>query len=111
MVGWGIAVSNWGNPFAAGLKPQAQVDKGLKAVEQARTTGAKTKRERAYIEAVAHLFSDAPTLYQRTRIFAYENATAAVRAADSYDVEAKIFYALALAAAADPAAQTYARPL
>ena len=111
MADWGIALSNWGNPFAAGLKPQAQVDKGLKAVEQARTTGAKTKRERAYIEAVAHLFTDAATIDQRTRILAYESATAAVSAAYPDDVEAKIFYALALAAAADPADKTYARQL
>lgn len=53
---WGIALSSWGNPFAAGLKPQAQLAQGLKAVEQARAAGAKTERERAYIEAVARLF-------------------------------------------------------
>ena len=28
---WGIALSNWGNPFAAGLKAPAQLEKGLKA--------------------------------------------------------------------------------
>ena len=33
---WGIALSNWGNPFAAGLKLQAQLDQGLKAIEHAR---------------------------------------------------------------------------
>ena len=32
---WGIALSSWGNPFAAGLKSQAQLDKGLKAIESA----------------------------------------------------------------------------
>jgi hypothetical protein len=26
---WGIALSNWGNPFAAGLKLPAQLDQGL----------------------------------------------------------------------------------
>lgn len=52
---WGIALSNWGNPFAAGLKLPAQLDQGLKAIEHARAVGAKSERERAYIEAVAHL--------------------------------------------------------
>ncbi|MGZ7091043.1 MAG: hypothetical protein ACXVKH_16385 [Candidatus Angelobacter sp.] len=111
MADWGIALSNWGNPFAAGLKPQAQLDKGLKAIEHARATGAKTERERAYIEAVAHLFTATATTDQRSRVLAYENAMAAVSAAYPDDTEAAIFYALALAAAADPADKTYARQL
>jgi tetratricopeptide (TPR) repeat protein len=111
MAYWGIALSNWGNPFAAGLKPQVQVEQGLKAVEQARSAGAKTERERAYVEAVAHLYADAANTDQRSRILAYENATAAVSAAYPDDIEAAIFYALALAAAADPADKTYAKQL
>jgi len=111
MADWGIALSNWGNPFAAGQKTQAQLDKGLKAIEHARATGAKTERERAYIEAVAHLFTATATTDQRARVLAYENAMAAVSAAYPDDTEAAIFYALALAAAADPADKTYARQL
>src|SRR6266853_2620147 len=108
---WGIALSNWGNPFAAGLKPQAQLEKGLKAVEQARAAGAKTERERAYLEAVAHLFTDTANTDQRSRVLAYESAMATVSAAYPEDTEAAIFYALALAAAADPSDKTYARQL
>src|SRR5260221_10896664 len=91
---WGIALSSWGNPFAAGLKPQAQMAQGLKAVEQARAAGAKTERERAWIEAVAKLFTDTATIDQRSRVLAYEGATAAVSAAYPDDPEATIFYAL-----------------
>lgn len=108
---WGIALSSWGNPFAAGLKPQAQLEKGLKAVESGRAAGVKTERERAYIEAVAHLYTDAAKTDQRSRIVAYESAMAAVSSAYPEDTEAAIFYALALAAAADPADKTYARQL
>jgi hypothetical protein len=108
---WGIALSSWGNPFAAGLKAQGQLEQGLKAVEQARATGAKTERERAYIDAVAHLFIDTANTDQRSRILAYESATAAVSTANSEDIEAAIFYALAVAAAADPADKTYAKQL
>jgi hypothetical protein len=36
MAWWGIALSSWGNPFATGLKPQAQLDQGLRALMQAR---------------------------------------------------------------------------
>jgi tetratricopeptide (TPR) repeat protein len=108
---WGIALSNWGNPFAAGLKLQAQLDQGLKAIQQARATAAKTERERAYIEAVALLYTDTANTDQRSRILAYETAMATVSAAYPEDTEAAIFYALALAAAADPADKTYARQL
>ena len=108
---WGIALSNWGNPFAAGLRPQAQLQQGLKAVEQARTARPKTERERAYIEAVAHLFTGTGTTDQLSRILAYESAMEAVSAAYPDDIEASIFYALALAAAADPADKTYAKQL
>lgn len=108
---WGIALSNWGNPFAAGLKAQAQLEKGFKAIESGRAAGAKTERERAYIEAVAHLFTDTAKIDQRSRVVAYESAMSALSAAYPEDTEAVIFYALALAAAADPADKTYARQL
>jgi tetratricopeptide (TPR) repeat protein len=119
---WGIALSSWGNPFAAGLKSQTQLEKGLKAIESGRAAAAKTERERAYIEAVAHLYTDAAKTDQRShtdaaktdqrsRIVAYESAMSAVSAAYPDDTEATIFYALALAAAADPADKTYAKQL
>lgn len=108
---WGIALSNWGNPFAAGLKSPAQLDAGLKAVKQARATPPKTERERAYVEAVAHLFTDTANTDQQSRKLAYENAMAALKTAYPEDIEATIFYALALAAAADPADKTYAKQL
>jgi tetratricopeptide (TPR) repeat protein len=108
---WGIAPSSWGNPFAAGLKSQTQLEKGLKAIESGRAAAAKTERERAYIEAVAHLYTDAAKTDQRSRIVAYESAMSAVSAAYPDDTEATIFYALALAASADPADKTYAKQL
>ena len=46
---WGIALSHWGNPFAAGLKSPAQLEQGLSAVKQARVVPPKTERERAYV--------------------------------------------------------------
>ena len=108
---WGIALSSWGNPFAAGLKPAAQLEQGLRAVELARAAPPKTERERAYVEAVAQLFSDSGSIDQRIRTLAYEKAMSAVSTAYPDDVEATIFYALALAADADPADKTYAKQL
>jgi hypothetical protein len=108
---WGIALSSWGNPFATGMKSPAQLQRGLDAVIHGRAVPPKTKRERDYIEAVSHLFSDAAKLDQHTRAVAYENAMATVSASYPDDTEAAIFYALALAGAADPADKSYARQL
>ncbi len=108
---WGIALSSWGNPFAAGLKSPAQLEQGLKAVKQARVSPPKTERERAYVEAVAHLYTDTANTDQQSRKLGYEDAMAALSAAHPEDNEAAIFYALAVAAAADPADKTYARQL
>jgi len=111
MAYWGIGLSNWGNPFASGLKAQAQLERGMEAVNEARAANPKTARERAYVEAVAHLFTDTTHTDQQTRVVAYESAMASVSAAYPDDIEASIFYALAIAAAADPTDKTYARQL
>jgi hypothetical protein len=111
IVYWGIALSSWGNPFAAGLKSPAQLEMGLRAIKQARVAPPKTERERAYVEAVAHLFTDTANTDQQSRKLRYESAMAALSAAHPEDTEATIFYALALAAAADPADKTYAKQL
>jgi hypothetical protein len=108
---WGIALSAWGNPFATELKSAAQLEQGLKALRRARTAAPKTERERAYVEAVAHLFTDAANIDQQSRELAYEDAMAALSAAHPEDIEAATFYALALGSDADPADKTYAKQL
>ncbi len=105
---WGIALSRWGNPFAAGIKTPAQLEAGRAAIAKARTIGAKTDRERAYIAAAGRLFADFEKVDQRTRLLAYRDAMADLAARYADDPEASAFYALALAASNDPTDQTYA---
>jgi len=107
---WGIALSSWSNPFA-GFKSPLQLKQGLDAVQAGRALNAKTSRERAYIEAVAHLYTETAISDQDARTVAYERAMERLAADYSKDTEARIFYALALAAAADPADKTYAKQL
>lgn len=111
MAHWGIAISRWTNPFTLSTRPPAQIQQGLEAIKLARQAGAKTERERAYIEAAAKLFSDADTTDQRTRVLAYEKAMAALAAAYPRDREASIFWALSLTASALPNDKTYANQL
>jgi hypothetical protein len=91
---WGIALSQWGNPFA-GLRAPQQIALGRAAIEQALTTGKPTPRERAYITAAAELFKDGEAATQRARTLAYEQAMEKLARDYPADMEARIFYALA----------------
>ncbi len=110
MAHWGIAMSWWSNPFAGFRSPQA-LTAGLAAVDAARATGSGTEREKAYVQAVELLYRDAATRDQRSRTVAYEKAMEALVARWPDDVEARIFYALALGQTALPTDKTYANLL
>jgi tetratricopeptide (TPR) repeat protein len=107
---WGIALTHWGNPFA-GLRSPQVIALGKAAIEKGQTTGSPTPRERAYIDAVAGLFSSADPGTQRARVVAYEGATEHVAATNPNDIEARIFWALAVAQTALPTDKTYAQNL
>jgi len=105
---WGIALSDWGNPFAAGMKDKGQLQAGHDSANRGQTAGAKTERERAYIAAVGQLYADFENTPQRTRLLAYRDAMGAVATKYPDDHEAQIFYALALTASEDPSDKAYA---
>ena len=100
---WGIALSDWSNPFAPGMKDKSQLQAGRENAERGKSVGAKTERERAYLTAVGKLYSDYESTPQRSRVIAYRDAMADVAAKNPEDHEAQIFYALAIAASEDPA--------
>lgn len=107
---WGIALTHWGNPFA-GLRSQQLIALGQAALEKGMRTGQPTERERAYLAAVARLFASADPSTQRARILEYEAAMEALAAAYPNDVEARIFWALAISQAAEPEDKTFVRQL
>ena len=104
---WGIALSDWSNPFALDMKDPGQLEAGKHAVEQGLAAGAKTEREKAYIAAVANLFKNYQDTSQRARLVAYRDAMQNVAAHYPEDHEAQIFYALSLAASEEPTDKTY----
>ena len=108
---WGIALSQWSNPFAAGLKDLGQLQSGRESADRGKASGANTERERAYIAAVGKLYSNFESTPQQARLIAYREAMAAVAAKYPEDHEAQIFYALALAASEEPTDKTYAARL
>ncbi len=105
---WGIALSDWSNPFAPGAKEKSQLQAGRDNAERGRTVGAKTERERAYVAAVGKLYNDFESTQQQTRLIAYRDAMEEVATKYPDDHEAQIFYALAVAASEDPADKSYA---
>ena len=108
---WGIALSDWGNPFAPGIIDKRLLQLGRESAERGRMLGAKTERELAYLAAVSNLYSDFESTPQQARWLAYRNAMEDLAAKYPEDHEAKIFYALALAVAAKPGDKTYADQL
>ena len=105
---WGIALSDWSNPFAPGAKDKSQLQAGRAAADQGATTGAKTERERDYIAAASALYGNFENTPQQARLIAYRDAMQALASKYADDHEAQIFYALAIAASEDPADKIYA---
>ncbi len=110
MAHWGIAISQRANPLV-GPPDAAALKRGLASIEKAKTIGAKTQRERDYINAIELFYKDSDKLDHRTRVLAYEKAMERLYLAYSQDIEAAVFYALALNEAIDFEDKTYARQL
>src|SRR5881394_1366985 len=112
MAYWGIALSRWSNPVAAGNRPVALLQQGKQAADAAmRLGGRATDRERGYISAVSQLYDDYEHRNQPTRILAYERAMNDLTLRQPTDTEAMIFHAISLVAAAPPTDKTYANQL
>src|SRR5688572_9297172 len=106
---WGIAMSIY---YPLWVPPsQATLQKGINAIEKAKSIGTKTDREGAYIAAIEAFYKDSDKLDHRTRTVAYEKALEGIHLQYPNDSEAAIFYALALNATAPPTDKTYAKQL
>jgi len=92
---WGLAVSIRPNPLV-GPFDAATLKRGLEAVEKGKAIGAKTQRERDWLAAIEEFYKDYDKVDQDTRTKNYEKAMAALVQKYPDDIEAKIFYALAL---------------
>ena len=92
---WGIAISQRPNPLV-GPFDAATLKRGLDAIEKGEAIGPKTQREVDWLAALKEFYRDSDKVDQDTRTRNYEKAME--RLANKYpdDVEAKIFYALAL---------------
>src|SRR5262249_22508371 len=69
---WGIALSLLLNPHVA--PPTKNLAEGAAAIAKGKSVGAKTERERDYIDALAVMYADYDKVDHRTRIQAYAKA-------------------------------------
>ena len=107
---WGIALDYLGNSLA-GTPTRADAQTAWEALEKARAIGAKTARERDWIEALSAYFRDHDKVPVNKRMAAYNAAMEQLTARYPDDYEAKVFYALTLQASASYADTTYAQQL
>jgi hypothetical protein len=105
---WGIASILMSNPLAGqGASPKG-AGEAQAAIDEGRRIGAKTERERAYIEAVAAYYQDFATRPEKERQATRAKAYEALAAQFPADDEARIFSALYIAGTQSQADQTYA---
>jgi len=105
---WGIASILMSNPLAGqGATPKG-AEQAQAAIDEGRRIGAKTERERGYIEAVAAYYQDFATRPEKDRQASRAKAYEALAQRYPTDDEAQIFFALYTAGTQTQADQTYA---
>jgi hypothetical protein len=107
---WGIAAIAIGNPFAQG-PAAAEAQAAEDALARGRAIGARTERERGYIEAIGAYYEKFAERSHRDRMKALAAAFADLGQRFADDDEAQIFRAAYLAATQDPTDKTYATTL
>jgi len=107
MAHWGVAMTLLNNPHLP--IPGPNLAPGLAAIQKAKAVGAKTERERDYIEALALMYVDHDKLNQGQRAKLFLAALEKLAAKYPNDDEAQIAYAITLNTSASPADKTYAQ--
>src|ERR1041385_1080056 len=106
---WGIALSLLLNPHIP--PPKENLALGLASLEKAKLIGAKTQRERDYVDALLAFYADHDSVAHGRRVQAYLKAMEALAGRYADDDEARIGYAITLNVAASPNDKTYANQL
>src|SRR5215470_9218807 len=104
---WGLAVNLLGNSLA-GAPPLRDAQAASEAVAKGRAIGAKTQRERDWIDAIGAYYRDYEKVPVATRLQAYAEAMQQMTRRYPDDDEVWIYYALSLQAAAPVSDRTYA---
>jgi tetratricopeptide (TPR) repeat protein len=107
---WGIASILIGNTFAGNATPQ-DAQKAKEAIQRGHLIGAKTERERFYIEAIGEYWEAFSYRPHSARMKSLADAFEVVAKRYPKDDEAQIFYAIYLTATQSPDDKTFADTL
>ena len=112
MAHWGRAMTMLDNPFIwpANL-PSEKLSAVASALDEARSAGLRSQREKDYVEAVAAFVRDHDKTDHRTRVQAFEKALGKVAESYPEDTEASILHALVTSANFIPEDKTYANQM
>jgi len=105
---WGIAMTHFHQLWEPPLPPSG-ISAEQNEISQAEILEEASERERGFIQALSLVFKDASTVPYRTRALNYETAMRELAAANPKDVEARVFYALALISNASPSDKEHRR--
>ncbi|WP_052949991.1 hypothetical protein [Dyella japonica] len=108
MAYWGLAMAHFHPVWSPPLPPET-FGPAQRDMRRAVELGAASERETAFIRAGNVLFQAAPGLKANQRTEAYELAMEKVASDHPRDMEAQVFYALALLSNASPADKTHAK--
>jgi hypothetical protein len=108
MAHWGIAMTYFHQLWEPPISPAA-ISIAQNEIQRAQQIGTASECERQFINALALLYQDAATVPYRTRALNYEHAMSDLASENRKDIEAQVFYALALLANASPADKTHAK--
>ena len=108
MAHWGIAMTHFHQLWDPPVSPAA-ISTAQQEIQRAQEIGAGSERERKFINALGLIYQDAATIPYRTRALNYEHAMSNLASDNRKDVEAQVFYALALLSNASPADKTHAK--
>jgi hypothetical protein len=108
MAHWGVAMTYFHQLWEPPLVP-ASIAVAQKEILLAQQIGSSSPRERQFIDALSLIYQNPAAVAYTTRASSYESAMGALAAQNPNDVEAQVFYALALIANAPPTDKTHAR--
>jgi hypothetical protein len=108
MAHWGAAMAYFQPLWDPPIPPET-LSNAQREIHQATQIKPRTERERQFIDALALVYQDAATVPYPVRASHYEQAMAALSAANKSDLEAQVFYALALLANLSPSDKTHAK--
>jgi tetratricopeptide (TPR) repeat protein len=108
MAHWGIAMTYFHQLWEPHLVP-ASIPIAQKEIRVAQRIGSSSPRERQFIDALSLIYQNPAVIPYTTRASSYENAMSALAAQNPNDVEAQVFYALALLANAPPTDKTHTK--